>query len=101
MEVTAMSNTQRRPDWRSEIDCQECAAWEGPPPIPLWEARRRFPAELGFEIEHAHYLTRGEKGEPLSIPTTRVHHPGMDVQFFPEAPPSVGRRRRSEHEAGG
>ena len=82
-----MSKAEVWPDWCSEFDCEECADWEGPPPVPLWEARRRFPAGLGFEVGHAHYLTRDKDGEPLSIPTTVVRHPGMYAQFFPEPPP--------------
>ena len=101
MEVIAVSEVQTWPEWRSEVDCEECVDWEGPPPVPLWEARRRFPAELGFEVGHAHYLTRDMDGEPLSIPTTVVRHPGMDAQFFPEAAPAKsGGGHRSEHQAG-
>jgi hypothetical protein len=86
MEVIAVSQARSWPDWRTEIDCEKCADWEGTAPVPLWEARRRYPPELGFEVRHGHYLTKGEDSKMVSIPTTIVKHPGMYAQFIPDLP---------------
>jgi hypothetical protein len=73
-------------DWRAEVDCERCADWEGPPPVPLSEARRAYPPKLGFKVSHADYRARSEDGEWKVIPTTVVEHPGMFVQWFPKLP---------------
>ena len=80
-------------NWREEFACEECRAWTGKPPIPIYAVEQEVREELGsteFKLSHACYLCVDADGNHHHIPTTVLEWPGGRHQWIPELPPEGG-----------